>query len=94
VSVHTFPSPQELDQQAKIIVDKWLEVESEDCRKMDQNYFLTKRIIELGFQEPAYLMADQNGRLWGRGVDQYWYPFHFEYDGQLIGYKLSKKAAN
>jgi hypothetical protein len=94
VSAHTFPSPQELDQQAKIIVDEWLEVDSDLCRQMDDNYLLTKKIIQLGFQEPAYLFADSNGRLWGKGVDKCWYPFHFIHNGKIIGYRLSKKAAN
>jgi hypothetical protein len=95
MKTHTaFPSPQELDRQAKIIVDEWLEVESDLCRQMDDNYLLTKKIIKLGFQEPAYLFADSNGRLWGRGEDDHYYPFHFIVEDKVIGYRLSKKAAN
>lgn len=89
-----FPSPKELDAQSKIQIFKWIEFESEECKGIDDNYALTKKMIKLGFQEPAYFFTDSLGRIFGRGIDNYFYPFHFEYKGKLIGYRLSKKAVN
>lgn len=90
-----FPSPPELDKQSKIKIDRWLDVDSSECRELDNNYVFTKKIIrQLYDQEPAYLFTDQNGRLWGRGENNAYYPFHFTSFGKNIGYRLSKKAAN
>jgi hypothetical protein len=90
-----FPSPQELDAQSKIQISRWIDIESQECREIDENYSFTKQMIRtLHDQEPQYLFTDQNGRLWGKGVDQRYYPFHMEYKGKLIGYRLSKKASN
>ena len=90
----SFPTPQELDAQSKIKIDRWIDVDSEECRDKDDNYAFTKKCIKLGFQEQAYLFTDLHGRIWGKGQDGYFYPFHFEYGKKLIGYRLSKKAAN
>jgi len=88
-------SPKELDTQSKIKISKWIDVESEECRALDDNYALTKKMIRMLYEkEPAYLFTDQRGYLWGMGEDGRYYPFHFEYQGKLIGYRLSKKAAN
>jgi hypothetical protein len=90
-----FPSPKELDEQSKIRIDRWIDVESTECKELDDNYALTKKMIRmLHDKEPAYLFTDTHGRLWGRGEDNSFYPFHFEYGKKLIGYRLSKKAAN
>ena len=88
------PNPKELDAQSRINIDSWVDVDSELCKEIDDNYPLTKKMLKLGFKEPAFLATDSLGRVWGKGEDQYWYPFHFEYNGKLIGYRLSKKAAN
>lgn len=90
-----FPSPKELDSQSKILIDEWLDVDSQRCKDIDDDYALTKKMIRmLHDKEPQYLSTDQNGRLWGRGEDGYYYPFHFEHNKKLIGLRLSKKAAN
>ncbi len=88
-------TPNQLDAQSKIQVDRWVEVESDECRTLDDNYSLTKKMIHmLHDKKPAYLFTDSLGRLFGKGTDGLFYPFHFEYNGKLIGYRLSKKAAN
>ena len=91
---HIKLSPKELDSQSKIRIDRWIELDSEECRSLDDNYAFTKQCLKLGLEEPAMLAFDSSGRIWGRGVDNVFYPFHMEYKGQLIGYRLSKKAAN
>ncbi len=88
-------TPNQLDAQSKIQVDRWVEVESDECRTLDDNYSLTKKMIRKLYEEqPAYLFTDSLGRLFGKGVDGLYYPFHFESYGKLIGYRLAKKAAN
>lgn len=88
------PSPKELDAQSKIHIDKWLDVDSEEVKSMDDNYAFTKQCIRLGFVEPAFFAVDSLGRIWGRGEDNRYYPFHFNKGKELIGYRLSKKATN
>ena len=88
-------SPKQLDVQAKIKIDYWLDVESERCKEIDNNYAFTKKMIKMLYdQSPQYLFTDNLGRFWGCGEDGVYYPFHMEYNGQLVGYRLSKKAAN
>lgn len=93
--MNNFPAPKELDAQSKIKIDRWVDVDSEECKELDDNYALTKKMIRmLHDKEPAYLFTDSLGRLFGKGVDGLYYPFHFESYGKLIGYRLAKKAAN
>ncbi len=90
-----FPTPKELDAQSRVHIDRWIDVDSVECKEIDDGYDLTKKIIRLLFdKEPAYLFADQRGYLWGKGDNGYFYPFYFEYKNKNIGYRLSKKAAN
>jgi hypothetical protein len=89
------PAPKDLDAQSKIMIDEWIDVDSDEVRSMDDNYALTKKMIRmLHDKEPAYLFTDSLGRLFGKGEDGFYYPFHFEYGKKLIGYRLSTKAAN
>jgi hypothetical protein len=87
-----FPSPKELDAQSKIRIDEWVDVESERCKEIDDDYALTKRIVKMLY--PEYLFTDTLGRLWGRGEDNLFYPYHFTYGKKQIGFRLSNKAAN
>lgn len=92
------PSPKELDAQSVIKIDEWLDVSSQRCKDIDDDYALTKRMLKVGFEEPAFLACDLDGRIFGRGENGRYYPFHFEYghgdSKKLIGYRLSSKAAN
>ena len=88
------PDPKELDNQSPIHVDKWIDVDSSECRELDDNYSFTKKIVKLGFQEPAYLAVDKLGRIWGRGENNKFYPFHMNRGKNIIGYRISKRAAN
>ncbi len=89
------PAPKDLDAQSKIMIDEWIDVDSERCKEIDDDYLLTKKMVRLLYaKEPAYLFTDSLGRLFGKGEDGFYYPFHTEYNGKLIGYKLSKMAAN
>lgn len=89
-----FPTPKELDAQSKIKVDRWIEVGSEEWKELDDNPSFTKKCIKLGFMEPAYFFADALGRIWGKGEDGLYYPFHFKSFGAIIGYRMSTRAAN
>jgi hypothetical protein len=87
-------TPKQLDKQSKVKIDRWIEVGSEEWRMMDDNTDFTNKCIRLGFQKPPFLFTDSMGRIWGKGSQEGYYPFHFEYGKQLIGYRMSKKAAN
>lgn len=89
------PSPKELDAQSRVKIDKWIDLDSEECRELDENYKETKRWYRLLSVEPAYLQTDSDGRIWGRSEKEgVWFPFHFDRYGKNYGYRLSKRAAN
>jgi len=87
-------SPVELDRQSSVKIDRWIEIDSEEWRNMDDNPDFTKKILKLGMKEPAFIFSDSRGRLWGKGKDGSFYPFHFEYGSLRIGYRISRMAAN
>ena len=87
-------TPQELDAQSPIKIDRWLDVDSQEWRDMDDDPGLTKKFLRLGFQEPPFFFTDALGRVWGKGEDGRFYPFHFNIGKKLYGYRISKKAVN
>jgi hypothetical protein len=89
-----FPTPVELDAQSPVKIDRWVEVDSKEHRDLDENPSMARKWINLGLREPAYLFTDVNGRVWGKGENGKYYPFHFKSGKSLIGYRLSERAAN
>ena len=87
------PSPKELDTQSPVQIDKWLEMDSEECRDLDSDYEVTKKIMKIGFDSGA-MAYDSSGRVWGQGTSVRWYPLHFIRRNKKYGYRLAKKAAN
>lgn len=88
------PSPQELDKQSAVVIAKWVDLGSEEWLSLDDDPGLTKKVVRMLTNEPAYLAVDSLGRLWGRGENGRYYPFHVENGKNLIGIRISKKAAN
>lgn len=87
-------SPQEFDEQSVIPIDRWIELDGDECRKLDDNLKLTKQYIKVGL-EAKVISYDSLGRIWlWSEKNKIYYPMHFEYKKLLIGYKVSKKAAN
>lgn len=88
------PTPKELDAQSLVHLDGWVDLDSERWREIDPDPGLTKKWIKLGFQEPAYFLLDSDGRIWGRGENGYYYPYHLDYGKKKYGIRIAKKAAN
>lgn len=88
------PSPKELDAQSITYITEWVDVGSQRWRQVDDMPELTREWITMLMKEPAYLHADSLGRLWAKGKDGIWFPFHTECLGKLYGFRLVKKAAN
>lgn len=87
-------TPKELDAQSSIKIDRWVDLESEECKEMDDTYTFTKKCIRIGFED-GWMLVDSLGRIWGKGSGStIYFPFHFEFGKKLIGYRLSKQAAN
>lgn len=87
-------NPEQLDAQCPVKIDRWIDIDSEEAKRIDDNRAFTKKIIKIGF-EGSYLFIDTHGRLWGKTkkCDQY-SPLHIEHGNKLIGYRMSKNAAN
>lgn len=91
----SLPTPKELDAQSKIQLDGWVDLDSEEWRQVDDLPALTKKAIKLLMTgDPQYLFTDLLGRVWGKGEDNCFYPFHVEYGSKKFGIRMPKKAAN
>ena len=95
--------PEELDAQSEIQISRWLDVDSTECKELDDNRPFTKKIILMGFEsngtnDPAFMYTDSLGRIFGHDPhhpEKPHYPLHFTApNGELIGFKICKKAAN
>lgn len=88
-------NPLELDNQSPIKINRWMNVESEAFKDMDDNEEFTKTILKMGFESPQFLWLDSKGRIWGKGneKDKY-YPLHLTYGGLNIGFMISRTASN
>jgi len=92
-------TPQELDSQSSVKIDRWIDVHSPECKEIDGHlHSFTLRCMKIGFED-GFMHTDMLGRIWGRNRETgEYYPFHTEYgygdNKQLIGYRLSSKAAN
>lgn len=86
-------SPTVLDAQATIKVDRWLDLDSEECRAKDDDHALTKKWLKIGM-DAKFLFADPSGRIWGRGENNIYFPYHFNVGKTLYGYRISKSASN
>lgn len=91
-----FPPPAALDAQSKIKIDRWVDLDSEEWKSLedDDAQWATKKFLKVGFREPAFFFTDTNGRVWGKGEDGLYYPYHFNHGKTLIGYRIPTKAAN
>jgi hypothetical protein len=86
-------TPKELDNQCKVFLDDWVDLDSERWKETDDNPAFTKKIIRLLLDDG--LFADSLGRIWGKSKDgESYYPFHYEYGKKKYGIRISKKAAN
>lgn len=90
----SFPSPKELDAQSLVQLDGWVDLDSERWREVDSDPGLTKKWLHMLMREPAYLFTDTNGRVWGRGENGVYYPYHLEYGKKKFGIRMPKKAAS
>lgn len=90
------PSPKELDNQASVKIKRWIDIHSEECRMKDQNQKTAIKWMRLLMASPGpALFTDSNGRLWGKGKEGGYFPYHFEDENHnLYGYRLSKNAFN
>jgi len=87
------PSPRELDTQSPVKIDRWVDIDTQEWRDLDEDPALTKKMMKIGF-EANVLFTDSMGRIWGKGEGGKYYPFHFDKGPKLYGFRLSKKAAN
>jgi hypothetical protein len=87
-------TPKFLDMQSDIFIDRWLDADSEEFKKIDDNPEATKLFLRVGFQEPSYFFVDSLSRVWGKCKNGSYAPFHMSYNGTNIGIKIAKKASN
>lgn len=87
-------NPAEFDKQSPIKIKRWVDIDSEEAKALDNDRALTKKMLKIGFEE-KFMTLDSLGRIWGINKENnIYYPFHFENGNDLIGYRIAKKAAN
>lgn len=86
------PHPRELDKQCRVSIHKWVDLYSLECKELDDDYKLTVKWFTM--LQGDILHTDLFGRLWGRGNEGLWYPYHIESYGKTYGLRISAKAAN
>lgn len=86
-------SPKQLDEQSSVKIERWLDMNSKECLDMDSDPNFTKKCYRIG-TESGMLDVDNRGRIWGKGKDGGYFPFHFEYGKLLYGYRVARLAAN
>lgn len=87
-------TPTELDSQSPVKVDRWIDFNSEESKTLDTARVVTKQAIRIGFSR-GIMMFDTFGRVWGlNDEDKKFYPLHFKKGDQVIGYRMSERAAN
>jgi hypothetical protein len=87
-------TPEELDRQSPIKIDKWLDIDSEECKDKDPDHALTKKWLKMCAKD-NFLQVDKHGRVWGKGPNQEsYFPYHFDYGKKKYGFRLALAAAN
>lgn len=87
-------SPKQLDSQSLVFIEEWVDVGSERCKQLDKEPHLTKYMMRAGFEAPAFLFTDINGRIWGKGDKGSYYPFHISVGSKNYGFRISTRASN
>ena len=77
-------SHEELTKQSPVKIDKWLDIDSEECKDKDPDIALTKKWLKIGFED-KFLFTDEQGCIWGRGKEGRFFPYHFDYGKKLYG---------
>lgn len=85
-------NPQELDDQNKILIEKWLDIDSEELRYKDQDRKFTRYCLKAGLKD-GFLIVDSLGRVWLKSTDKY-FPYHINVGKKNFGIRVAKKAAN
>jgi len=95
-------SPAQLDLQSPVKIDYWVDINSKEWKDLEEVYvdeaLSIKKVLKIGFEEPAFLFTDTLGRIWGKKESGQYYPLHFEAgwgtEKKLVGYRLAVKASN
>ena len=88
-------SPKELDSQSPVVIDRWVDIDSQECKELDDDRKTTLMMMKSGI-EGDYMMVDKDGRVFVKSPEESTYfPLHFEWrKKELIGYRITKKALN
>lgn len=88
-------TPRELDSQSPVKISRWIEVHSQECIDIDDGlHAFTLECIE-ALSERGKMFIDSMGRIWARWDENgLYHPFHTNHGKELVGYRLSSKAAN
>jgi hypothetical protein len=86
-------TPKQLDAQSIILIDKWLDIHSEECEEKDNNIALSKNWLNL-LSKDGTLSTDSMGRIWMKNDDNGYHPYHFDFKNKNYGYRLAVSADN
>lgn len=85
----------DLDAQCTVKIERWIDPRSDEAQSMFDDLKLTEKFLRIGFQDPAFMIVDEKGRVWTRASESgKYYPFHDQFGDKNYGYRLPEKAAN
>lgn len=87
--------PVDLDRQSPVKIDRWLDVDSEEFKRIDPDTWVTKQLLRRGLACDA-LMTDSDGRVWSNPIDpnDKRFPLNFTEGGITYGYRIPERAHN
>ena len=85
-----------LDIQSPVIIDKWIDIDSEEFKRLNspEEIKITKYFLKVGFGKDPFMFVDELGRIWGKGDNGIFWPFHFKFEKKNFGHRISSKAVN
>ena len=87
-------SPEQLDTQSPVKIDRWIDIDSKECKMIDEFHSFFKETLTWAFNSNL-MFLDSLGRIWGNKPNSSQkFPIHFEHGKQLIGYRITKRASN
>lgn len=84
---------EQLDKQSSIYLDGWLDLDSQEYKNKDDNPAFTRKCLRIGMED-GFMFTDSLGRVWGKGNNGTYYPFHFDYGRKKYGFRIAKQASN
>jgi hypothetical protein len=86
----------EVEKKSIVKINRWVDVDSKEFKEMSSpaEIILTKKVVKAISFKDSGISTDELGRIWSKNEDGSFWPLHSEIGKEIIGFKVSKMAAN